>query len=207
MPASSASAPTRSPSARTISAAASGLLDRRRRASRRARLRGRPADPRLQGHYLAVATLGLGIIVVDRAHQRGGLTGGPDGMSVPRLSSCSAGRVRGSARLVLDRRRSCCIGGLARHEPGRQPDRPRAARGPRRRDRRAHAGVDVRAQKLLVFVVSAVYASVGGLLSRATRRLHHAGRGGLSALDRAGRRWSCWAAWARSSAPWSAPPC
>ena len=62
-------------------------------------------------------------------------------------------------------------------------------------------GVDVARYKLAVFVVSAVYASVAGSLSRAAQRLHHAGRRRLPALDRARRPWWCSAAWARSSAP------
>lgn len=42
---------------------------------------------RLKGHYLAMATLGLGIIVHIVLVQTGGLTGGPDGMSeIPPLS-------------------------------------------------------------------------------------------------------------------------
>jgi len=41
---------------------------------------------RLKGHYLAMATLGFGVIVNIILVQTEGLTGGPDGMSVPELS-------------------------------------------------------------------------------------------------------------------------
>ncbi|OQX37886.1 MAG: hypothetical protein B0D96_01145 [Candidatus Sedimenticola endophacoides] len=41
---------------------------------------------RLKGHYLAMATLGFGIIVNIILVQTGNLTGGPDGMSVDELS-------------------------------------------------------------------------------------------------------------------------
>jgi len=40
---------------------------------------------RLSGHYLAMATLGMGVIISIVLVQEGGITGGPDGMSVPPL--------------------------------------------------------------------------------------------------------------------------
>ena len=46
---------------------------------------GRPVL-RLHGHYLAMATLGLGIIVSIVISTEDGLTGGPDGMPVPPLA-------------------------------------------------------------------------------------------------------------------------
>lgn len=45
---------------------------------------GRPTL-RLKGHYLAMATLGLGVIVSIVLTNEDGITGGPDGMSVPPL--------------------------------------------------------------------------------------------------------------------------
>ena len=45
---------------------------------------GRPTL-RLKGHYLAMATLGLGVIVSIVLANEDGVTGGPDGMSVPAL--------------------------------------------------------------------------------------------------------------------------
>src|SRR5258705_4976631 len=45
---------------------------------------GRPVL-KLKGHYLAVATLGLGILIAMVFTNEARLTGGPDGMPVPRL--------------------------------------------------------------------------------------------------------------------------
>ena len=45
---------------------------------------GRPIL-RLKGHYLAVATLGMGILIAMVFTNEARLTGGPDGMAVPRL--------------------------------------------------------------------------------------------------------------------------
>src|SRR6185436_19198417 len=55
---------------------------------------GRPIL-RLRGHYLAVATLGLGILIAMVFTNEARLTGGPDGMPVPRLE-LFGWRVRGS---------------------------------------------------------------------------------------------------------------
>lgn len=41
---------------------------------------------RLKGHYLAMATLGMGIIIAIVLNQESQLTGGPDGMTVPTFS-------------------------------------------------------------------------------------------------------------------------
>ena len=46
---------------------------------------GRPIL-RLKGHYLAVATLGFGLLVAIVLTNEAGLTGGPDGMTVPKLT-------------------------------------------------------------------------------------------------------------------------
>ena len=46
---------------------------------------GRPIL-RLRGHYLAMATLGMGVIISIVLSNEDELTGGPDGMSVPPLS-------------------------------------------------------------------------------------------------------------------------
>jgi branched-chain amino acid transport system permease protein len=42
---------------------------------------------RLRGHYLAMATLGLGIVISIILKNEAGYTGGPDGMSVPPMSA------------------------------------------------------------------------------------------------------------------------
>src|SRR5512132_4580602 len=46
---------------------------------------GRPIL-RLKGHYLAVATLGFGLLLAIVLTNEASLTGGPDGMAVPRLT-------------------------------------------------------------------------------------------------------------------------
>ncbi len=45
---------------------------------------GRPIL-KLKGHYLAVATLGMGILIAMVFTNEARFTGGPDGMAVPRL--------------------------------------------------------------------------------------------------------------------------
>jgi len=49
---------------------------------------------RLKGHYLAMATLGLGIIIEYVIRNESGLTGGPDGMSVPPINVLGVDLVR-----------------------------------------------------------------------------------------------------------------
>ena len=119
---------------------------------------------RLKGHYLAMATLGLGIIVSIVLNQETGLTGGPDGMPVPTLSlfglKISGERawywVTGAVLLLtiwlalnlID----SPIGRALRALHGSEV----AA---------ASLGVDVDRAKTLVFVVSAVLASLAGSMT------------------------------------------
>jgi ABC-type branched-chain amino acid transport system, permease component len=59
---------------------------------------GRPIL-RLKGHYLAVATLGFGLLLAIIFNNEARFTGGPDGMSVPRLALLGwpcAGRIPGT---------------------------------------------------------------------------------------------------------------
>ena len=60
---------------------------------------------RLKGYYLAIATLGLGILIAMVLNNEGWLTGGPDGIQVPRPTDFRLARAR-SRNLVLDQRRS-----------------------------------------------------------------------------------------------------
>ena len=57
---------------------------------------------KLKGHYLAMGTLGMGIIISIVLNQEADFTGGPDGMSVDSLSFFWLGSGDGTA-LVLDR--------------------------------------------------------------------------------------------------------
>ena len=119
---------------------------------------------RLKGHYLAMATLGLGIIVSIVLNQETGLTGGPDGMPVPTLSLFGL-RISGErawywvtgAVLLLTvwlalNLIDSPIGRALRALHGSEV----AA---------ASLGVDVDRAKTLVFVVSAVLASLAGSMT------------------------------------------
>ncbi|WP_439574821.1 branched-chain amino acid ABC transporter permease [Phreatobacter sp.] len=125
-------------------------------------LAGRPIL-RLRGHYLAVATLGFGILIAMVLTNEQWLTGGPDGMRVPRLVILDW-PVRGSDTWYW-------IGGglmiLAAWIALNLVDSPtgRALRAIHDSEVAARVvGVDVARYKLTVFVVSAVFASVAGSL-------------------------------------------
>ena len=100
---------------------------------------GRPIL-RLKGHYLAMATLGLGIIVSIVIATEDGITGGPDGMAVPPLTLVGYRRCTANSAWywIVG---ACLIGAVwLAHEPDRLAERPGAARaarlGARRRARR-----------------------------------------------------------------------
>ena len=118
---------------------------------------------RLAGHYLAMATLGIGIVIWIFLVREVGLTGGPDGMAVVPLrvgSVAVTGHLLwyGIFGLLL-----ICITFLAQ----------RFVRSPIGRALRAisgsevaaaAAGIDVSKYKVLVFVISAVLAILVGTL-------------------------------------------
>ena len=123
---------------------------------------GRPIL-RLKGHFLAVATLGLGILVAMVLTNEARITGGPDGMPVPRLELFGT-RIRapetwywitGSVLLVA----TFFAQNLLNSSTGRAlralHDSEVAARA---------AGIDVARIKGIVFAVSAIYASISGSL-------------------------------------------
>ena len=125
---------------------------------------GRPIL-QLKGYYLAIATLGFGLILALIFQSESAVTGGPDGMAVARLTVfgwriasamqwywVSAGVLLVGAWIALN---------LADSPSGRAlralHDSEIAAAG---------AGVDVAAKKRAAFVVAAVYAAIaGGLLA------------------------------------------
>jgi branched-chain amino acid transport system permease protein len=121
---------------------------------------GRPIL-RLKGHYLAIATLGFGVLVALVLSNESQWTGGPDGTSVARLTIAgvrltgpttwywiSGGLLVLSAALALNLRESPIGRALrALH------DSEVAA---------ALAGIDVARYKLWAFVIAAVYASIAG---------------------------------------------
>ena len=119
---------------------------------------------RLRGNYLAVATLGLGVVFAHVATAAVGLTGGPDGIvGIPALAlpggllTGRTGRyylIWGFAilALLLARRAVPSRVGLAWRA---MRDSETAA---------ASLGVDVARMKLVAFVIAAVLASVAGSL-------------------------------------------
>jgi len=124
---------------------------------------GRPIL-RLHGHYLAMATLGLGIIVSIVISTDDALTGGPDGMQVAPLAVFG---------LVVQGERTWywVIGGcllLAVRLAQNLIESPigRALRALHTSEIAAEvAGIDSARHKLMVFVVSAVFAAVAGGLT------------------------------------------
>jgi len=121
---------------------------------------GRPIL-RLKGHYLAVATLGLGLLVAIVLTNEAGWTGGPDGMTVPRLTLFEW-RVRGSDTWYWIAAAAFVLGAWLALNLIESPT-GRALRAIHDSETAASVlGVDVARQKLAVFVVSAVYTSVAG---------------------------------------------
>ena len=123
---------------------------------------GRPIL-RLKGHYLAIATLGLGVLVALAITTESRWTGGPDGMSVPRLT-LFGWRVTGSDVWYW------ITGGLlvlATWVALNLDETPtgRAFRALHDSEVAAQVvGVDVARFKLQAFVIAAVYASIAGSL-------------------------------------------
>lgn len=124
---------------------------------------GRPIL-RLRGHYLAMATLGLGVLVAMVLSNESQLTGGPDGMTVPRLALFGV-RLRGTemwypiVALALFVTVWLTLN-LIDSPTGRAlralHDSEVAA---------AVTGIDVARYKLFAFVLSAVMASLAGSLA------------------------------------------
>lgn len=123
---------------------------------------GRPIL-RLKGHYLAVATLGFGFLIALVITNEAGLTGGPDGISVPR-PVVFGWRLKTVEQWYWISGVSLVVGvflaqNLVASSTGR------ALRAIHDSEVAAKAiGVDVAKQKLKVFIISAVYASLAGSL-------------------------------------------
>ena len=123
---------------------------------------GRPIL-RLKGHYLAVATLGLGLLVSMVLANEAGWTGGPDGMGVPRLELFGI-RLRGPDTWYMVSAAVLVMGVILALNLIDSPT-GRAMRAIHDSEIAARVlGVDVAAYKLKIFVISAVYASVAGSL-------------------------------------------
>jgi branched-chain amino acid transport system permease protein len=116
---------------------------------------------RLKGHFLAVATLGFGVLVAMVLTNETRWTGGPDGMSVPRLELFGE-RIR-TAQQWYWISGGVLLLGIALAQNLLESPTGRALRALHDSEVAARvAGVDVARAKLIVFAVSAVYASVAG---------------------------------------------
>ena len=121
---------------------------------------GRPIL-KLRGHYLAVATLGMGLLFAMLFTNEARWTGGPDGMPVPRLV-VFGWTVRGSQAWYWISGVSLVIGAWLAVNVIASPT-GRALRAIHDSEVAARVlGVDVARYKLLAFVLSAVYAAVAG---------------------------------------------
>lgn len=121
---------------------------------------GRPIL-RLKGHYLAVATLGFGLLIAIVFTNEGAWTGGPDGMNVPRIV-LFGWPLRGTQAWYWV---SAITFVIAAWIAANLIDSPtgRALRAIHDSEVAARVlAIDVAQMKLAVFVISAVYASVAG---------------------------------------------
>lgn len=125
---------------------------------------GRPIL-RLKGYYLAIVTLGFGVIVALVLHSEAEITGGPDGMAVSRLT-LFGWRVAGAANWYWVSAGALLVGALLAINIAASPT-GRALRALHDSEvAAAGTGIDVSAKKLAAFVVAAIYAAVaGGLLA------------------------------------------
>jgi len=123
---------------------------------------GRPIL-RLRGHYLAVATLGMGILIAMVIQNQQGLTGGPDGMQVPRME-LFGWRVRGAETWYWICGGFLIAGAVLAVNLIDSPT-GRALRAVHDSEVAARVlGIDVARAKLTAFTISAVYAATGGAL-------------------------------------------
>jgi branched-chain amino acid transport system permease protein len=124
---------------------------------------GRPIL-RLKGHYLAMATLGLGILVSLAIGNERGLTGGPDGMQVERLAILGL-RLRQAEVWYWIVAAFLFLGVWVALNLVDSPT-GRALRALHDSEVAARVnGIKVADYKLLVFVISAVYAALAGALN------------------------------------------
>lgn len=121
---------------------------------------GRPIL-KLRGHYLAVATLGMGLLIAMVFTNEARLTGGPDGMPVPRLD-LFGWRARGPVTWYWITGVTLALAAWLSANLIASPT-GRAFRAVHDSEVAASVlGVDVARQKLIAFVLSAVYAALAG---------------------------------------------
>jgi branched-chain amino acid transport system permease protein len=121
---------------------------------------GRPIL-RLSGYYLAIATLGMGVLISMVVSNESNITGGPNGMEVPRLV-LFGWRVAGPLTWYWISGVTLVVGVLVVVNLMESPT-GRALRAIHDSETAARVlGVDVARYKLLAFVISAVFASIAG---------------------------------------------
>jgi branched-chain amino acid transport system permease protein len=121
---------------------------------------GRPIL-RLKGHYLAIATLGLGVLVALVITTESRWTGGPDGMSVARLT-LFGWRASGSSTWYWISGGLLVLGTWIALNLSETPT-GRAFRALHDSEVAARVvGIDVGRFKLQAFVIASVYASIAG---------------------------------------------
>lgn len=129
---------------------------------------GRPTL-RLKGHYLAMATLGLGVIVSIVLTTEDRVTGGPDGMAVPPL--VLAGFALNGERLWYWVVGAALLVAVWLAQNLIDSPAGRALRALHGSEVAAQTlGIDAARHKLRVFVISALFAAVAGALTA-----HYAG--------------------------------
>jgi branched-chain amino acid transport system permease protein len=129
---------------------------------------GRPIL-RLRGHYLAMATLGMGIIISIVIATEDRLTGGPDGMQVPALAL--AGFTLAGERTWYWVIGTLLVVSVWLAQNLIESPIGRALRALHTSEIGAEvAGIDCARHKVRVFVISAVYAALAGSLAA-----HYAG--------------------------------
>lgn len=123
---------------------------------------GRPIL-RLKGYYLAIATLGFGLIVALILTSESAVTGGPDGMQVPRMVLLGW-RVTGVSTWYWITGGALLIGAALALNILSSPS-GRAFRALHDSEvAAAGVGIDVAKKKLAAFVTSAIFAGVAGSL-------------------------------------------
>jgi branched-chain amino acid transport system permease protein len=121
---------------------------------------GRPIL-RLKGHYLAVATLGMGLLIAMVFTNEARFTGGPDGMPVPRLKLFDW-TARGSITWYWISGTTLVLASLIAVNLIASPT-GRALRAIHDSEVASKVlGIDVARYKLLAFVLSAIYAALAG---------------------------------------------
>lgn len=121
---------------------------------------GRPIL-KLKGHYLAVATLGMGILIAMVFTNEARLTGGPDGMAVPRLV-LFGWVARGSVSWYWISGATLVLAALLAVNLIDSPT-GRALRAIHDSETASRVlGIDVARYKLIAFVLSAMYGALAG---------------------------------------------